>query len=461
MQRPLEIETPYHCEELSLDNGATGIFCLEKDKISLKLVDYHEFIPRDISLNCVLRLENGYFVSLFDNIILSLSNGSATSRIQRSEFISNLALVGREKCPPDFKIKSADFTIPHVDQSVRNQNQVEKITNSKFGDDLQTDIFSIECDHLRLICYYHVSFSFGFRNGPVGIYPRFAIEFKQGITLAQYRIWVQSVVRFFSALVGFQLEAYEIVVSDLNFEEQKTYVKENNRARIFHVYEPERNRDLTKISPKDLWVGYQFGNAHTTDELNRLSECVKIWINREPEWKEATHLLWQSLALDDRIDAERVMMACRWFEAIPGTQAIKSISENDLEEITQSANLVAVSLGYVELEQRIKGSLKCISKESRKEQFIRLQNEVVVAGFGRYFFDLKFSENLKNAMLYRGKAAHGHLEVDRDDELAKFAKAIFAMECLCYLLTIKGLPISPERKKEVRVTILRNYDSMK
>ncbi len=47
-------------------------------------------------------------------------------------------------------------------------------------------------------------------------------------------------------------------------------------------------------------------------------------------------------------------------------------------------------------------------------------------------------------MNFRGRAAHGHLSIEDDKEYREFAKATYAMEAFCFLLTVRDLPIDEE-----------------
>ncbi len=54
------------------------------------------------------------------------------------------------------------------------------------------------------------------------------------------------------------------------------------------------------------------------------------------------------------------------------------------------------------------------------------------------------------AIKIRGNVAHGLHDFSTDDEFFKFSKSIYAMEALCFLLTVKDLPISREALERVR-----------
>ncbi len=62
------------------------------------------------------------------------------------------------------------------------------------------------------------------------------------------------------------------------------------------------------------------------------------------------------------------------------------------------------------------------------------------------------------AMRFRGKVAHGAFEPVDDAEYLAFTRSVYAIEALCYLLTIKDLPMTDEgAKRALGIQIVANY----
>jgi hypothetical protein len=51
--------------------------------------------------------------------------------------------------------------------------------------------------------------------------------------------------------------------------------------------------------------------------------------------------------------------------------------------------------------------------------------------------------SLRDALKFRGRAAHRNFVVDSDQEQRRFFRSIYAMEAFCFLLMLADLPSSP------------------
>ncbi|CAN2536305.1 hypothetical+protein [Methylocapsa aurea] len=207
----------------------------------------------------------------------------------------------------------------------------------------------------------------------------------------------------------------------------------------------------------EVWAGQQFAYAYDDAELSALVACLKAWVDRDDIWGKSTHLMLESISLHREISSNRLMAACKWFEEIPNTNAIPAIQKKDISVIASVAADRASQLGYTDLLRRITGSIKAISKETNSDRMSRLTNDVCVI-FGHDLFDGEFTKNLTMATGLRGKVAHGYFEPESDDEFSCFAKSIYALEALCYLLTIKDLPILDAGKERIKyMPFVSNY----
>ena len=453
----IELGKKYHCREEMSEAHTTGIFYIDPvEGIRLRLVAYDKSNPVKYDEYFIVRTEDNFIVSLHNNVFMgSGSVASAGSKTYSFSLISNLAIVGHDQWTPDQLVRTADFRVMHSESSLRRQKQVDALVDSEIGDRLDSQIFSLNTAGLRISAYFVVSFSPGFSTHPTKLQPRFSIEFDEGISLANYRRRVQSIARFFSALTGIQLRASEILISRLQKDEQLKLVQQGQYPDIHDVYEHDTKED--ESVPLELWVGHQFAFAWNDDELSALTACLEKWMQRDLEWERATQLMWESLSLDGEMTSTRLMAAYRWFDAIPGTKAIPCIKADDIRTIAAAANAKATELGYADISKRICGSLDTIRKESNADRFTRLAKEIT-AVFGENFLGKDFINHLEKATILRGKVAHGYFEPESGVEFSEFTKVVSALECLCYLLTIKDLPISVSGKDRVKgLPIIRNY----
>ena len=116
--------------------------------------------------------------------------------------------------------------------------------------------------------------------------------------------------------------------------------------------------------------------------------------------------------------------------------------------------------------QRKSGDIRYHSKDSyrnchllrhSRERFKRLHGSICTR-FGNAALHESAIEYLLKAMQFRGEVAHGHFIPIDEAEHRTFEKSIYAMEALCYLLTIRDLPMSEGgRQRAVKQQIVANY----
>lgn len=186
------------------------------------------------------------------------------------------------------------------------------------------------------------------------------------------------------------------------------------------------------------------------------------WVLREAEWAKATALMMGSLGLVKQVSGHRLLMACRWLEAIPGGQAERALDDNKLSAIVEAAQKAAEAHGCGDLGRRISGSLQSIKRESNEARFRRLIASVV-AVFGTEAFEpLPKGRNIVSALVramgFRGQEAHGFIEGSDGDQLASLITSTAALEALCYLLTLRELPIDKAgRDRALHSRLVRSY----
>ena len=106
-------------------------------------------------------------------------------------------------------------------------------------------------------------------------------------------------------------------------------------------------------------------------------------------------------------------------------------------------------LEFPELEDRIRGALFGLRTETHEARFKRLQSDIETQ-FGERFMREEFVADLIAAIRLRGKCAHGNVKVLSGEEFKQFYRATLAMEALCFLLTMRELPASPDRECRLR-----------
>jgi len=134
------------------------------------------------------------------------------------------------------------------------------------------------------------------------------------------------------------------------------------------------------------------------------------------------------------------------------------VSAADIDKIAAVAAAEAERLGHGEFKERVAGVIRGqLKTETNAQRFERLVASVRKR-FGKNAFGKTIVEDLVQATKFRAKAAHGHFSPADDKEFRLFIKCTYAMEALCYLLTIRDLPMKPAGAKRAAGTeIVSNH----
>jgi hypothetical protein len=275
---------------------------------------------------------------------------------------------------------------------------------------------------------------------PIEWWPYIEIDLANGVSLQDYLLHVACITQFFGLALGIYLHPKEIDIS--RFSEAEIFAA-LERDRFSPVHSVEYIWPKHEIDEIQVWHGNSFVGAWDEQELSALMSCLRKWIERAPEWRKVYSLAMQSLLLMNEVTWKRLLAAWRWFEEIPAAKILPSITDQDLQKIATKAALGAKELGYVNLEKRILGALRNIRSESNVQRFERVI-AAVNAKFGAKILGDGILDCLMSAVAFRGRSAHGDFYPDSDDEFGRFAKSIYAMEALCFLLTILDFPTSNE-----------------
>lgn len=439
----LEMGRRYHCREISTSKQSTGIFWRDADAMEAKLFDYDSFLHFDDGAQICLQLEDNSIVSMLDTIV----SGPGSSSYLRdppvttyfTEVTANTLVVGHRPWLPTDPIRRVRFSIPHSKAALTNLAKKKSIRTQRFPvASAQKPLFEIQAAGLTIRCWYSLSGSFDF--GTSDWEPLIDIEFDAPRTLDDFRDPMNVVLRFFSAATGFHLTPKNIVISPLPRDELIS--PEVNRDEEFSV---EYVWSEAIVEKSDLHLKNCFVHSLDRKNLTALKACLRAWISREEDWREATMLMMGSLGLLKEVSGRRLLMACRWLEAIPGAAATPTLDNQDIRVIAAAATEAATKLGHGGLEKRIEGLLRTIKSEPNDKRFQRLVKTVRDAFGGKALGDDESEEpmvaTLMRAMNLRGREAHG-VGAEGDADFLPMLASTSALEALCYLLTIKDLPMT-------------------
>ncbi|MBC7986119.1 MAG: hypothetical protein H7X93_05535 [Sphingomonadaceae bacterium] len=438
----------------------TGILSLDAKNMKVRLYDYDSYFYIENGTPVHLRLADNSHVSLHHTIVQNL--GRSVSMVEPplttyyTDVLANTVVIGRKSWDYSSPIRRVWFSISHVKQLLANSRALEVVQRARDPYDiLDKPLFEVRTKGLRVRCWYGVTGTWEF--GANEWYPIFEIEFVKPRNLDTYLLSVHDLLQFFSAASGFQLTPSEISISTMTHAE--SLVSRDPLQKDVHLVTyiwPETEVESAEIHRRNSFV-----IAWSRSELAALKSCLKAWLSRGGDWRTATTLMMGSLGLAGRISGQRLLIACRWLEKIPGATALSIFSEEAIEEIVGAVTQKADSMGYAQALRRIKGALRSLRLEPNEVRFERLVRSVEAAFGQDAMVDHSLGETvipaLMQAVQLRGKEAHS-IVGEQPCDLPPLQAATSAMEALCYLLTIKDLPMSSTgRERALSNRVVREY----
>ncbi|MEM6498556.1 MAG: hypothetical protein AAF709_17755, partial [Pseudomonadota bacterium] len=146
------------------------------------------------------------------------------------------------------------------------------------------------------------------------------------------------------------------------------------------------------------------------------------------------------------IGSDRLLDACKCLEQIPGADSLSVIDREEIQQVIEAARQSARELGHGHLSGRLTTAIQRVGNEDHETRFKRLLSDLLGGKPITREPSKRMMSDLKNAMRLRGHAAHRTLHTNTGQEFQTLARAISAVECLCFLLLASGLPISEAGK---------------
>jgi hypothetical protein len=445
------------CQELNTGKDHTGFFYLDDKTISAEICSYDEYLYIQPERPVFLRTENNKIVSLYSNVSAPPDTHShiidPKMQSYKQRIISQTAVIGHDRWQQGDQLKRVTFSVKRAKEILKHKEKIERLHTRKIGVPYDADLFAEKVGGMSVRASYAVRYSSDF-HAPNDILPIFEIEFHAGATLAEYVEAVNCLVEFFSFSQGAHMKPSDIRISRLSGDELTAKLKAGAHPEDYDVHYiwPE-----TPLEDLDLLAGGSLARAWNDEDLAALGDCVARWMARDADWNKAYVLMMHCLASRNEISGDRLFAASNWFAEIPLTKAEAAITEEHIAAIAETAAETASRLGYGKLKDRIKGALKPIRTETNEERFSRLVN-MVKQKFGPTITGDAIVMDLKRAMDFRGKSAHGHFSPADDADLRAFVKSIYAMEALCFLLTACDLPINSAGLSRAQSNpFIRNY----
>lgn len=445
----------YHCRELS--EGQTGHFSISDMGMTLELFDYERFFHLERHQVVHVRLETSRSASLHNTVPAGM--GRSHIGLQSSHPITtynakvhaNTVVLGDAIWNADDPIRRTWFHIPKTKELVWHPPRIRRLArHSLTMRPIDTELFDVRSRDLRVRCWYGGTGSF--ELGLNDWWPIFEIEFDTPRRLDTYLADIHRLLRFFSAAAGFQLTPSEIGISRLTREE---FLARLGQGCDSESHQVEYMWPEAEVQRSDLHARNSFVCAFNAGEISAMAACLGSWLGRSEEWEEASTLMMGSLGLHDEVSGDRLLMACRWLEKIPGAGAVRSLSDEDLAAITNAA-MEEAERRRLKLSERIRGALRLLRSEANSERFARLvrslQNRFRDAGF-----DAETINQLRRAQQLRGTIAHGLYDPSAGQSL-ELQRSFTAVEAVCYLLMIRDLPMTAKgRKRAISSRLVRDH----
>lgn len=453
----LEAGRRYFCREETTGKQHGGMFHVDDQELVAELFAFDQYLGGDFDNLLIVRLENNSIASLHNNIAHGPARSYDITNARETcswRVVSNAVVVGESAWEGDAPIHRVHFAIDHAEELLRHSDRYDAMADAEIGGEMPDPLlFELRVHDLTVRVRYTASGNLSAKR-PTRVGIRYELEFDTPRDLKTYLADMGVLVQFVSAALGFRFSPSDIRISSLTSAAYLEAVKARKgyKAHRLHYIWP------VEAPKRSLWVGRAPVHARDDAELAALIACLQEWIERDPAWRGATTLMMGALALQDTLSGERLLNACSWLEEIPGADSEIIASEEDIAAIADAAAAVAEKRGLADYRTRVAGVIRGqLKKESNAERFARLQG-ALRERFGSEAPGDDIVPHLLKAMQFRGQAAHGHFEPVNDADFQAFSKAIYAMEALCYLLTIKDLPMPDDGViRATRQHIVTNY----
>ena len=447
----IKFDESVFCTELTSGEKHSGNFLFGDDGITTTLISFdgHFFVKLDAPL--ILMTEKLAVISLYDSF--SAPPGTRTRNIEPlrtahiQKIVSNTAIVGDDEWTADDRVKRVSFGIRNSMPLLRNHDKVARLSIDRVRSEDEKDdwlLLNFKVNGMVVRLYYTAQYEM-WGNEPREIEPRFELEFDEAIQLGEHMEPMKQVASFCSMALGLPLIPSEIRISRQSLVEFLDDV-ENHRPTGDHrvLYRWSE----FEIDPSEIEIFGSPVNARKQDGLNNLGECLRVWLERGAKWSDAYTLMLGALVRRNEFGADRLLNACKWFEALPNSNPKQVLDRETLKKISDAAIEAAIGLGITDIESRITGSLRSVGQENRDLLFRRL------IGLAWHAFPIPYPLDdmvldLKGSQKLRGKAAHGNLSIDDDGSAKRILRYTDALEALCMLLTVKDLPVTDDGRKRI------------
>lgn len=351
------------------------------------------------------------------------------------------------------QVKQASFEVPNALRILENRALKSQLSGNQRYEEIEQHLFRSKANGVEVSVWYAASYVGG-GDFPNEWAPRFDIRFDSPKPIDNFTETIFLVSSFLSFCLGAQLDWEQVTVSSMDDAEIATAIEDQkmigHHKVVFLQSDHQPNMDGTGNwgSPCLCYDEY---------ETAAFSNCLATWIERAPKWKTAYGLMMAFLRGRGTIGPDRLLNACKCLEQIPDAGSLAVVGDDDVQKVIEAAQNAAINLGHGHLSGRLKSAIQRVGSEDHGARFKRLLSGLRGGNPIRKEPSERMVRDLKNAMRLRGHAAHRSLHTSTDEEFQELARAISAVECLCFLLLASGLPISGCGKERLRRNPIMSY----
>jgi len=434
-----------HCKELVSGHQLAGRFSYSRDKgLLTTLFSFDEYIHIEPEAPIYLLTEQLEVLSLFDSFggPGRRWNGEPPKILHTHSINSNTVIAGEDMWAVEDRVKRVGFSVPEAFSILKNRQKLERLNLSKpERKDDDWLVLDLKARNKSIRLFYLASYE-AMGNEPREVIPRFEIEFNDPVELSDYVSSMQEVLTFLSFALGVRVSPENISISRISLREYLDYAEQGKHLkdhRVLSLWSQD------EIKSDDFHLSGVPVFALDINDLDALGQSLLAWVERAENWLDVYLLMVVCFSKRNEISGARLLAASKWLEKIPTAKPEKTLSDEDMNKVVDAAFSAAGSLQEGIERQRIAGSLRMVSYESRSQHMQRL---VSLAWERRQLPRPleEFVKHLKLAQLFRGKAAHGHLELSEEQPFRECARAIAALEALCLILMAVDLPLSEDGK---------------
>lgn len=448
-QDEIEIGDAITCREQ--ETGQVGVLHVEADQIWVEFVGFGKSPSINADVPVYLHTAKGWVVSLFDNIDLSSAMPSwrrgEVGTVYRQRIVSNLAFAGETSWLTSDRVQSASFRLAPDCDFLWAQDRAAEIAEISVDTVPDRNIF------LLPVAGGSVSLDFALRGDPTRNkwtpeHPSFTVRFDSGAQPFECldRIWY---LRSLFAFLSWRDIRSEWVSLRRMAAEPRTY---SHRVLSTGLTPPNKH-GVRAVRPIAV-------SAENEVERATFQAVLRVWLDRQGQWEEATGLMRRALERFHHVSAEQALDACRWHEAIERTEE-RAPRPPGMEKVVEAAVAKAKECGLDDYVDRISGSLGSIRGGPREPLFYRLARSLNER-LGNNLFDDIGIKMLMGAYNARNRSAHGSLGTLSEPKVRELWGNILAMEALCAARTMADLPLSENGRQRLSMhPLFRAYSELR